>query len=335
MVLGERTGGRQHYVPRLYLSRFAHDGVVAAYDMETDRAFASSPANLAVERSYNDFVVDDVVLSTEDWLAQVESTASPILAKLVDRPGSIRTLSAEEEVHFARYLAAQKFRGPGHRDWEGAMRGRIVEQIKPIAKAVVDKTVPEDVASDLWKHWQEKPEEWWLQEEEPIQDAEGAAYMLSEVQGWANLLRAMNWRTGRCSGRDLYTGDNPLADYLPPVRPWWAGGGAIWEHGHVFPLSPDVLVWIYPLGYETETKVKPRGKRWHRRFTRWETSVALHIVSRSATRFLFGAGPYVSRQCASLCLQRIDSCKTWDAVRLQGYDPRPPAMEPFDWPSQD
>jgi len=318
------SAGRQHYVPRLHLGRFEVDGLITAYDLDAERAFQSTANNLAVEIGYNDFQIGDTTVSTEDWLARLEATAAPILGALIERPSAIRRLSLQDELHLTRYLAAQKFRGPGFRVWNAQLRKQMVEGIKPIAKASITNALPKDQAEELWEHWKDKPTDWWLKEEEPEQEAEMAAYMLSQVQGWANLLRAMNWRIGRCPSRGLYTCDNPMSEYVPPIRPWPHTGAAIWEHGYVFPLSPNLLFWVYPMGYEI---AKPRGRRWHRPFSKWETSVALHVVTLNATRFLFGEGPYITRECASSCLDRIDAMQLLVARTLQGFDPTPPKFD--------
>ena len=322
-VLATRTADRQHYVPRLHLSRFERNGLIQAYDLKDDRCFESSPTNLAVEKGYNDFVLGgQVSVSTEDWLADVESRAAPFLSKLVEDPSAIESVDVADEIYLARYLAAQKFRAPGFREFQRQVREQMIEDVKPIAKSYIQNTLPKGEADELWDYWKEKPEEWWLNEEKPPDDAEGAARMLSEVQGWANLLVAANWRTGYSRDLSLYTCDNPLAEYLPPIRPWYAGGGAIWEHGYVFALSPEVLLWVYPLGYEKE--VAEHGSRTYQDFSRWEASLARHIITRNATRFLFGKGPYVSPPCAQQCLARIDDINLLIAMRLQGHDPRRP-----------
>ena len=324
-VLSRPNASRQHYVPRLYLSQFAHEEVVNAYDLDEDRCFKGSPINLALEKGYNDFIVGDKIsVSTEEWLSDVESRAAPIIRELAQDPSFIERLGLDTQLYLARYLAAQKVRGPGYRSWERAVRDRTVREFKSIAKAQIYGLLPDEEAEKQWQVWKDKPIEWWLQEPKPLDEAEGAATMLGEVQGWAQLLMSADWRAGLSQERVLYTCDNPLSEYLPSVRPWYAFG-AMDDHGYVFALSPHTLLWVYPKVFRTDAE--PMGSRLHKDFQRWEASVALHIITRNATRFLYGDGPYVSQPCAEQCLKSIDEINVLVAMKLQGFDPRRPEMK--------
>jgi hypothetical protein len=326
-ILQPTSSVRQHTVPRLYLAYFKEeDGTVPALDLEEKRSFSASLENIAVECGYYDLQVAGRALSIEDWLAEVEGRAAPILSELEETPGTLNDLSEDQQNDLGRYIAAQIFRVPAFRDLGTATRDRAVEWIRDMGRAYLEKNMSAEKAAAIWRVWEEKPSEWWLRENEPRQDAELTAHMLGEVQGWANLLVAMPWRIGRIAGNlKMYTSDNPVSGYVPPVRPWWAGGGAIWEHLYVFPLSPRVLIWIDPLGYGAD--VPQQGTRSNRDFSEWEVSFARHLVTDSATRFLIGPPPYVSRECANVCRKRLEFSKVYDATRLQGFDPRPPRSD--------
>ena len=181
--LGPTKTARQHTVPRLYLANFANGDVLTVYDLLEDRCFTTSLKNAAVQVGYYDLDVGGLVVSTEDWLADIEAKAAPILNWLVADPDNLTGLTAAEEVHLARYIGAQRFRTPWFREFERATSEYTAEQIKPMAKAYINNTLPEDVADDLWKEWGKKPLEWWLGQEETPQDADAATYMLQDVQG--------------------------------------------------------------------------------------------------------------------------------------------------------
>jgi hypothetical protein len=318
------TADRQHYVPRLYLGNFIGEGGIAVNDLQTGRCFTTSVGNVAVESGFYNLQAEELTVSTEDWLADVEAAAAPILRRLVTDPGSLLALSDEEQNHFARYMAAQRFRVPAFRDFERATRSHLLQQLKPMARKFLERKLPAARVRKVWREWEKMPDEWWLQEDAPFQDADACAYMLEEVQGWANLLLAMSWRLGYADpSLVLYTSDNPMSAYLPPVRPW-PSGGAMWEHVYIFPLSPRLLMRIDPLPYETE--LQPRGPRWSEDFSSWETSFARHVVTADATRFIYGTTCPVPRHCALSCLRRINAARLYDAIRLQGYDPRPPTL---------
>ena len=268
-ILSTSSTVRQHTVPRLYLTRFTVKNRVPVYDFLRDKAFSNSLKNVGVWTRFYDFETDSALLSAEAWLAEVESRAAPMLARLADDPDSIQQFSEEEEIVFARFIGAQRFRVPALEPFIG---------------------------------------------------------LLGEVQGWANLLVAMPWRTGLVySTLPLYTCDNPVASYLTPVRPFWSGG-ALAEHTYIYPLSPQVLMWIDPLPYSKHSQ--PRGARTRKDFSEWETSFARHVITRSATRFVYGTKSPLSRECAISCLERIDWSKGRDAVHLQGFDPDNPRPLP-------
>ena len=61
---------RQHYVPRVLLKAFADvGGNIRVVDLDRNNGFTTSTENAAVEGHYYDFLVQDTIVSTEDWLA--------------------------------------------------------------------------------------------------------------------------------------------------------------------------------------------------------------------------------------------------------------------------
>ncbi len=115
--------------------------------------------------------------------------------------------------------------------------------------------------------------------------------MLSEVQGFANLLRAAPWHIGVAPDSiQLYTSDNPVAGYLNPVRSWWEGA-AFASFTYFVPLSPKVLLKIErrPNRKDNE-ELQPRGKRRRKDFSEWGISFARHVVTHNARRYLYGEG---------------------------------------------
>ncbi len=181
------------------------------------------------------------------------------------------------------------------------------------------------VISTMWRLG--RPTYWWLGETEPPQPPAGSIHMLQEAQGFANILRAAPWRIGYASGsRRLYTSDNPVSGYLRPVRPWWEGG-AFGSLDYYLPLSPDILLKIErrPYADESEGYLIPQGQRRNCDFSEWEVSMARHIISYEATRYLYGEGMVVPKQCAEACLSRVDRAMREFAVAYLGFDPNPPA----------
>ena len=296
---------RQHTVPRMYLAHFAIDGGVPVYDLKEDKQFDSSVNNVAVRTGFYDVLIGRRKLSTESWLAAVEGTAASIISRLVDDPAALLTLSTEDEEALSRFICAQMFRVQTFRDWDAAMREQSLDQLKQAGRAYLENTEPPEEVEAIWDAWIEKSDEWWFNEEGPYQVAETAASMLGEVQGFSNLLRAMPWRIGLADGRlSVYTSDNPVSRY--PLAT--ARRPAFVAFRYFIPLSSRLILTIGP-GFDPE----PR-QRYRQDFTFWETSLARHVVTREASRFLIGCGPYVLPQCARECLQRIVSAKVSDAA---------------------
>lgn len=324
--LGPTQAKRQHYVPRVYLRPFlGHDGNLRVVDLLSGQKYRTSIENVAVETHFYDLEIEGLRVSAEDWLAQLEGEAAPVIQRLINHSESIGSLSLTEELALARFLAALKFRTPAFREWEDTITGSMLSQIKEMGRTFLYRRYKRKEADAIWEIWKDKPDHWWTKQKEPEQPAAMSIDMLGEVQGFANLLRAMPWRVGRAAGSlGFYTSDNPVSGYLSPVRPWW-DGGAFPSFTYYVPLAPDVLLRIYRLPYKDKGTISsPQGERRHRDFSDWEASVAHHIVTNEATRYLYGEGLMVPRDCARDCLEQIGRANLQFAIRYQGFDPRPP-----------
>ena len=315
---------RQHYVPEFFLESFTGPDVnLRVVDLEDGREFRTAPTNAAVQSYYNDLEVDGEILSTESWLSQLEGDASPILKQLIENPDHLTSLSIEEEFHLARFIAALRFRTPQFRSWMADMMTPIADQLKEMGRKQILAIYGEENGLAIWETYKNQPEHMWLGESEPQQPAELSTYMLGEVQGWANLLWGAPWRIGiGPPDLKLYTSDNPVAAYQRPVREWWEGA-AFASLSYYVPLSPSMLLKIErrPDGQDESD---PRGGRHQQDFTAEEISIARHVVTQEATRFLYGEGLIVPRDCATSCLKRIGDTKLEFAIKYLGFDPRPP-----------
>ena len=232
-TLGTTEVRRQHYVPQFYLRAFvSEDRQISAWDFDTVKGFTTSTANVAVESGYYDVSFGEVKLSAEDWLAEVEANAAPIIRGLITEPCHVEELDDTEALHLARFMGALIVRGPAFREMGDRIEEEMVGHAKEMTKSMlfggtlIEGLERED-AAELWTVWEQKPNDWWLgREEQPA--GLGAARMLGETQGWANLILAKPWRVGAVPSEfSLYTSDNPLSPHLASVRPWWDHGG-VW-----------------------------------------------------------------------------------------------------------
>lgn len=326
-ILSTTQTKRQHFVPRLYLDNFARtDGKIRVFDLQEECEFVSSPENVAVQTRFYDITLEGQGYSAEDWLAGLESDASSILRLLVDDPHAIARLTDEQENNLSRFIAALIIRTPFKRQELNDTFDAINSQIEQILLPQFVHQFGETQGFAKYEEWQAKPLHERYGEEEPTQPASTTNFLLSEVQGFANLLRGAPWRIGSTLGNmRLYSSDNPVSRYLSPVRPWWEVGAFSSFH-YFLPLSPKLLLKIErrPDSSDLEEAIT-WGERRKKDFSEWEVSMARHIISRDASRHIYGDGLVVSKQCAVSCLDGIELAIREFAAKYLGYDPNPPA----------
>lgn len=237
-----------------------------------------------------------------------------MLSRIRTDPHAVTSLSTKEENDLARFVCAQHLRTSDFREMDARLRRETVDQVRELSRRYLYSQFAPGDADDIWSVWKNKPDEWFLQEKEPYQVAATAASMLSEVQGPANILRAMPWRVGHvASPPGIYLGDNAVVRRVLTDVPF-AGYP---EHTYYFPLSPEVLFSAGP-----HLSGSKKGPRCAPDFSPWETSLARHLITANSNRHLFGRGPYVSRECAGSCLERL-SREDW---RLTVKARRPPGI---------
>ncbi len=324
-ILGETRTKRQHFVPRMYLKPFTRqNGKIRVVDLQEKREYATSIGNVAVETRFYDVDLEGQHFSAEDWLAVLESEASSVLRLLLDDPASIEGLTDEQENALSRFIAALSIRTPSKRQEMDDTLDSVFSQIEQNLESQFVNRFGEAQGRSMFEKWQAKPFHERYGEREPTQPA-STSFLLTEVQGFANLLRGAPWRLGNVVGRRLYTSDNPVSRYLPPVRSWGQEGAYPSSH-YFLPLSPELLLKIErrPDSGDPDTEVSPWGERRERDFSEWETSMAKHVISRDASRFLYGDGLVVPKQCAVSCLDQVELAMRKFAVRYLGFDPNPP-----------
>ena len=336
-ILGQTQAKRQHFVPRLYLKPFTRsDGKIRVVDLEEEREYVSSLSNVAVETRYYDVTVEGQHYSAEDWLAELEGDAASVLRLLLVDPGAIARLTDEQENSLSRFVAALSIRTPFRRQELNDTLNTVFSQIEENLQGQFVHKFGKAQGQELYEEWQAKPFHERIGEQEPTQAASTTNFLLSEVQGFANLLQAAPWRLGEVPGQTrLYTSDNPVSRYLRPVRSWW-DGAAFSSFDYFLPLSPGLLLKIErrPDLDDSDSAVSARGGRRKKDFSIWEISMARHIISRDASRYLYGDGLVVPKQCAVSCLNRIESAMREFAAKYLGYGAKPPSGVGFPHPGR-
>jgi hypothetical protein len=210
------------------------------------------------------------------------------------------------------------------------MSAAILRQIKDMIKKQIYSQNTNFKADAIWREIERKPDHWWFNEPEARQPSSTANFMLSEVQGFANLFRAALWRIGFApDSLQLYTSDNPVAEYFHPVHPWWELA-AFSSLNYFIPLSPKVLLKIERRPDQIDKdKLQPQGDRRCVDFSEWEISFARHVISANAEKYLYGPSLVIGKESALECLNRIGRAQKDFAIRYLGFDPKPPQGSGF------
>ena len=111
-----RSDGRaevQHYVPRVLLRGFVRypqaKEQVFVYDKHEDRSFRTNITNIAAERNFYDFDVDDNQVDVEGILSELESNTKSAFEKLIEAE-SLAALDDEQKSWLSVFLATQQLR---------------------------------------------------------------------------------------------------------------------------------------------------------------------------------------------------------------------------------
>jgi hypothetical protein len=102
----------QHYVPQFLLAAFEaspESRQVHVYDKQRDRAFLANVRNVAAESGFYDVTFDDVTLTFEPSLGELEGQTANLLARVVEL-GQVGFLSAEARITIASFVLAQNMR---------------------------------------------------------------------------------------------------------------------------------------------------------------------------------------------------------------------------------
>lgn len=108
---------RHHYIPRFYLNGFtdpAKSNAVWVFDKDDEKAFPAAPANIACEKHYHTFVMEDGEKDTESiehLYGLIEAPSSAVIRKI----HAEEALSNEDISVFSTFAASMMIRVPNHR----------------------------------------------------------------------------------------------------------------------------------------------------------------------------------------------------------------------------
>ena len=100
----------------------------------------------------------------------------------------------------------------------------------------------------------------------------------------------------------------------------------IHRYDYYVPLSPVVMLKLdgprYGPNAHDPNAPEPIGTRTRQDFSLWETSFARHLVTLSATGYLYGLGPIINARCTDFCLRAIQQKSIAFNDEFLGFDTR-------------
>ena len=101
----------QHYVPQFLLKNFSHGKKrrLFVYDKSNDKCFCTNTKNIAGETGFYDIEGNDGIISMEPELSRIETRASVIIKKLIEKK-NLQSLTNDERVTLAVFMAVQFLR---------------------------------------------------------------------------------------------------------------------------------------------------------------------------------------------------------------------------------
>lgn len=98
----------QHYVPQFLLKNFCSAGEkkIFVFDKKREETFSTNIKNVAVEQGFYNIELDDIVLSIEPNLSNLESKAAEVLAKVINDQ-SLEKLTKDDRYQLSIFAALQ------------------------------------------------------------------------------------------------------------------------------------------------------------------------------------------------------------------------------------
>jgi hypothetical protein len=146
----EGLATRQHYVPQFLLRRFSREVTkngrtsdrLAVLDLREERVFDASVTDVGCSnRFYEAAVGENMVLTIDPGLAQLENVAAPAIARLRENQDT-KSLTSEERSAIALFVVVQAVRSPATRRSVKAMPDLVLKKLEefgPVAQSLRDQ----------------------------------------------------------------------------------------------------------------------------------------------------------------------------------------------------
>lgn len=238
---------RHHYVPRMYLERFALRSQVFVRRRD-GKSFTSNCINVAVESGFYDVGVsnDSEAPSkvVEEALADVEGAVGAAFEE-IDSTGIPPPVHSENRAVLATYLALQVTRTPEQRERvlfparlaeylgeRQLTREAVTEYLREVHLGFAPSQPEIGAAFDLAKVA--------LRDREVLTPEFAMSEMLGSVAELAPILQGRSWAVENDRKRRFITSDAPLVIWRPPTtRDEYEGVGVVNAEELRFPLDPE------------------------------------------------------------------------------------------------
>lgn len=235
---------RHHYVPRVFLERFAEDGSLCVRRRD-GKTFMTGATNVAVESGFYDLRLDDGSTSkaVEHILADIEGLIANVF-RAIDESGEAPAPGTPNREVLAVYLAVQYTRTP-------EQRGRVLFPER-LARYLAGRELTRDLVAEYLavEHLRFTPGESEVQaafdfasvalRDPDVLTAEFAMdMMLRSIEHLVPVLDELEWTIEHERKGRLITSDTPLVIWRPPsARDAFEGVGIGNAHEIRFPLDP-------------------------------------------------------------------------------------------------
>jgi hypothetical protein len=224
-----------HYVPKFYLKNFSILGLERSlwcFDKVTSKKFKINVRNIGCEKGFYSKEI-------ENYLAGIESKASHVLNKLIDKKDLKKLFWGEREI-LASFIAIQDNRTHGLREEMKPINKWVLEQIFASLPEETKKTVSTE---EITKYIDTKSNELAIKTQRDI--------IKKSIKLFSDLLQGLQWiLLENSTEMSLWTSDNPVNKYNPvDASPYLGNLGYLSPGIEIFfPLTPKLCLSLCDIG---------------------------------------------------------------------------------------
>ena len=239
--------GKQHFVPRFYLKRFAKEGQIQVFDV---RARWIGKPRRYVSVCYEKFfyaaetgVQDEISQALEALLSAMEDIFDKAFPGIIKRAVNLQLNNDDVDV-LAYFMSVQWLRTRYFREWLQKMQSEVMKWVlkqRASLPRFQDYIREASDAHELKEHVNRLIESGEYDFRETNNTSHLNFISDEKINGFSNLLLAKRWRIYFSEGPyHFITSDNPVAVWSPP------GIGLIpvtfMDRRHLLALTPNILI---------------------------------------------------------------------------------------------